>query len=475
MPFPAHTRVTVHGPADDVRRLARSAAAVDEAMVPTDQFHEWFTDRGRRNRYQVRRAPIDRLHGWRTDPATGNLEHLSGRFFSVQGLEVSTAHRETREWAQPIIVQPEVGILGILVKEFGGVLHCLMQAKTEPGNVNALQLSPTVQATRSNYTRVHRGNAIPYLEYFDGEDAARVMVHTLQSEQGASFLHKRNRNMVVEATGDVPVRDGFCWLTLGQLNALLAKDNLVHMDARSVMSVIPVAAPPAAASAPDDFRGALARSLADQPRHHTGLLSWFTGVKSRRALDRRLVPLDSIGGWRREADRISHESGKYFSVIGVDVEASDREVPSWSQPLLAPARRGVLGLLTRRVDGVLEVLVQARTEAGTLDVVELAPSVQCVPENYEGVGGRLAPGLLGQIPSGPDPRIRFDAIHSEEGGRFYHAENRYVIAEIGGDFPEELPDGHAWATVRELNELVRHGHYLNVEARCLLACLHSLL
>ena len=53
------------------------------------------------------------------------------------------------------------------------MLHCLMQAKMEPGNVNPLQLSPTVQATRSNYTQVHRGTGTRYLEYFVGPTAAR--------------------------------------------------------------------------------------------------------------------------------------------------------------------------------------------------------------------------------------------------------------------------------------------------------------
>ena len=42
----------------------------------------------------------------------------------------------------------------------------LLQAKAEPGNINKIQISPTVQATKSNYTRVHGGKEIPYLRYF---------------------------------------------------------------------------------------------------------------------------------------------------------------------------------------------------------------------------------------------------------------------------------------------------------------------
>ncbi|CAM5359048.1 GDP-mannose 4,6-dehydratase [Streptomyces cyaneofuscatus] len=88
-------------------------------------------------------------------------------------------------WHQPIIVQPEVGILGILVKEFDGVPHFLMQAKMEPGNSNLLQISPTVQATRSNYTKAHKGADVRYLEYFRGPRQGRVLADVLQSEHQA--------------------------------------------------------------------------------------------------------------------------------------------------------------------------------------------------------------------------------------------------------------------------------------------------
>ena len=37
----------------------------------------------------------------------------------------------------------------------------LLQAKVEPGNINKIQISPTVQATRSNYLRIHGGKTIP--------------------------------------------------------------------------------------------------------------------------------------------------------------------------------------------------------------------------------------------------------------------------------------------------------------------------
>lgn len=476
MPYPVKQAQRSRTDTDDIAtRFAKSAVAHDTSVMSTTQFHAWFAEHTRTNRCQATPAPLDQLDGWLTNQETGDLEHRSGRFYTIAGLDVVTEDQQSKSWSQPIIVQAEIGILGILVKEIDGVLHFLMQAKVEPGNINGLQLSPTIQATRSNYTRVHQGSAIPYLEYFDAPQTGRTLVHSLQSEQGASFLNKRNRNMIVEVTEDLPALTGFCWLTLAQLHELLRIKNLVHMDARSVMSVMPPAAWAHAlpALSEDSFRGAIARSLTAPEGLANGtddLMSWFTRIKAQRSLSRRLIPLNQVKSWNRTPDRIFHEEGKYFSVLGVDVEASYREVQRWSQPLIAPICQGIVAFLTKQIDGVLYVLVQARTEAGTFDVVELGPSVQCVPGNHPGSKPRFLDYALAAGPA----QIRFDAVHSEEGGRFYHAENRYLIIEADDDFPTEAPEGYAWATVGELTQLVQHGLYINIEARCLLACLHSL-
>ncbi|MET7767018.1 NDP-hexose 2,3-dehydratase family protein [Streptomyces sp. NPDC005393] len=119
--------------------------------LPAEALLSWLDVRRRANRLAVERVPFRELSGWEFDDGTGNLRHTSGHFFSIEGLRVRTDHCWFGSWTQPIIVQPEIGILGLLVKRFDGVLHVLVQAKNEPGNIRGLQLSPTVQATRSNY------------------------------------------------------------------------------------------------------------------------------------------------------------------------------------------------------------------------------------------------------------------------------------------------------------------------------------
>ncbi|UVS78692.1 NDP-hexose 2,3-dehydratase family protein [Actinokineospora sp. UTMC 2448] len=452
-------------------RLAESVWTPDSPRLPSAQFPAWLAERAAATEFAVAPIPFERARGWGFDERTGDLRHASGRFFAVEGLAVASAQGD---WEQPIIVQPEIGILGIVVKEFDGVLHCLMQAKVEPGNVNGVQLSPTVQATHSNYTRVHQGREIPYLELFTRRANARVLVDVLQSEQGSWFLHKRNRNMVVEVTEDIPTLDDFCWLTLGQLQAMLRVDNLVNMDARTVLSCLPFARPGAPADA-DPFVTALTRSLdpALGARHRDAdVRSWFTEAKTRSELTVRRRPLDGVAGWSRDGERIGRADGRHFQIIAVDVTAGSREVSRWSQPLLAPAERGVVAFLARRFDGVLHFLVHARVQHGYLDRVEMAPTVQCLPGSHPDPAVR--PRFLDYLLGIDAARIRYDVLQSEEGGRFHHAVNRYVVAEVDADFPAEVPPDYLWVALHQLIELLRHSHYLNVEARSLVTCLHSL-
>ncbi|WP_149179189.1 NDP-hexose 2,3-dehydratase family protein [Streptomyces sp. TRM49041] len=447
---------------DLAARLARSAAAVGHGHhLRTADVPGWLAERARAHRFAVRKVPLDRLDGWSFAPGTGDLVHHSGRFFSVRGLAATVDEGPFGSWRQPIIHQPEVGILGILAKEFDGVLHFLMQAKMEPGNPNLLQLSPTVQATRSNYQRVHEGAGVKYLEHFADPSRGQVLADSLQSEHGSWFYRKANRNILVETDAETPRHDDFCWLTLGQIGELLRLDHVVNMDARTVLSCFPMAVPEPGALHSD-----------------TELLSWFTAERARHDIDARLIPLARADGWQRDAEGgIGRPDGRYFRVTGVTVEAGNREVTGWSQPLIEPCGTGVAAFVFRRLGGVPHVLVNAKVEAGYLDTIELAPTVQATPGNWEHLPPEDRPPFLDAVLAAAPERIRYEAVHSEEGGRFLNASIRYLFVEADSQGAAEeataVPPGYQWATVDQLNALTAHGHYVNVQARTLLACLNA--
>lgn len=223
---------------DEELMMLKSALALDTAIHSMEEIFSWIEARRKATRYQVRPISFAELKGWYFHSQTGNLQHESGRFFSIEGVRVRTNWGFVSEWDQPIICQPEVGFLGILCKKINGILHFLLQAKIEPGNIGGIQIAPTLQATKSNYTQVHQGTRPRYLEYFLSPDDSRVHLDVLQSEQGSKYLRKRNRNIILEVDGGIPVEEDFCWMTLGQIGLLLKQDNLINMDTRTVISCI---------------------------------------------------------------------------------------------------------------------------------------------------------------------------------------------------------------------------------------------
>ncbi len=454
-------------------------------MTSNEELHDWLNEQEKNVSMVVERIPFDAMRGWRFSPDKKALAHDSGRFFRIEGVRATRKSTgispEITDWTQPIINKPEIGIIGYLAKEFDGVLHFLVQAKVEPGNLKQLQLSPTVQATRSNYTKVHGGASTPYLDYFLEPGRGHAIADVLQSEQGSWFLRKRNRNMIVETTDEVPVRDNFRWVTLSQIRDLLTLPNVINMDSRSVLSCLPfpdTGWPEDLAHNPEtEFSAHMRRSLCatGQGCHNTSseIVSWLSDIKRGTDVSVDPVALNAMGEWEISPFDIAHRHDKYFRIIAVSVQTGQREVSTWSQPLLAPYGIGVIAFVTRRINGLPHVLARAAVEPGLHDVVEIGPTVQCNPANYADLPANRRPPFLDYVLGAAD-NVRYDVLHSEEGGRFYHAECRYMLVASDDDpFPEAHPD-FRWMTIGQLLAAQHHGNYLNVEARSLIACLHSL-
>lgn len=444
---------------------------------------DWIGQRNREVDVKINTTAFRDLRNWSFDPLTGNLRHDSGKFFSIEGIHVVVDAGQRREWTQPIINQPEIGILGIISKEIGGVLCFLLQAKIEPGNVNHVQLSPTLQATRSNYSQIHKGKKPLYLDYFKSAKRSQIILDQLQSEQGARFLRKRNRNIILKIEQEVPLTDDFRWLTLGQIKTLMSHDNIVNMDTRTVLSGLPYHVFLGRLST-YEFNGFMERSgvgplscglfvseLALAGRHTIDdVLFWLSELKAKYELVVDRIPLKQVKDWHVGETEISREDHRFFRVLGVEVIIANREVCSWCQPLVEPMQEGLCAFIIKKINGVYHFLVQAKIECGNFDVVEMAPTVQCLTDRYL-VANAVQPPYLDYVLKASRAQIIFDTRQSEEGGRFYHEQNRNMLVEADGGFPEAVNENFMWLTLGQIKEFLRFNNYLNIQARSLIAAL----
>ncbi len=460
----------------------KSALSLSGKTKDIDEVINWLKEQNSSVSVNITKTRFDKLDKWAYDSKTGSLRHESGKFFSIDGIKIQTNWGAIHEWEQPIINQPEIGYLGFITKEFDGILHFLVQAKIEPGNVNFVQLSPTLQATHSNYSQVHNGRKPLYLEYFQNAKTEQVLLDQLQSEQGARFLKKRNRNIIIKIDEEVEVFNNFIWLTLGQIKHLMQIDNLVNMDTRTVISGIPFGEYTEQVVGMFNFFGihnnfnkkqnAFLKSALVSDNYYNSLdsiIAFITKQKSTYDLEISNIDLKKLSNWVYSESSISHINKKYFSVIPVKVEIGNREVVNWCQPMIEPAQEGLCAFICREINGILHFVVQSKLECGNRDIIEFAPTVQCLTGDYRETKTGSLP-FLDKVLNARKEQVVFDSYQSEEGGRFYKEQNRNMLIIID-DLEIKLPENYIWMTLSQLYSFLKFNNFLNIQARSLIAAI----
>ncbi len=432
----------------------------EEPLHSMAEILAWLEERKSSQRVRIGMISLAECDPWEYDEGEGSIRRRDGSFFSICGVEA--VWPDGRKSAQPMILQPEIGYLGIVCKKIRGLWHFLMQAKIEPGNINHVQISPTIQATKSNFTRRHGGKEPPYLDLFRRMSRRDILVDQIQSEQSSRFLGKRNRNVIIRTEEDIPELPSHRWMTLGQIRACMRVDNLVNMDTRTVFSCMPYV------FMMDSVRGYAPEFMKSMSSiRHPDMIDIYlraNNYKMFQAPEIRRTPLLALPGWGFEGNRFRAEGGAPFDIVFCRLNIEGREVVRWNQPLFAARGKATFGLICRVREGKYEALVSLRPEAGCFDTVELGPSVQEEP-GAEKTRDSVAEAFFEKL--GEERRVMTDVILSEEGGRFYHEQNRNVILRT----EEEIlfdPDRYVWAALGTLNALTQLNNCLNIQLRNLL-------
>lgn len=441
----------------------------EDTMWSMDEILDWIAKQNESTHVAIEKIEFEKDGFWYYDKAEKGIVNRNRSFFKITGLK---KYGQDEYLEQPIIVQNEIGYLGIICKEIKGVLYFLMQAKIEPGNINKIQISPTIQATKSNFMQAHGGREPAYLEYFRSESKYEVIVDQIQSEQSSRFYGKRNRNIIIKVEEDIQVLPSHKWMTLGQIKELMKIDNLVNMDTRTVIASIPFAL--------RDFE--YKEILYIQTKFQNQMFSnSFFSLPDGQAVNRiyqymnefkmldksqiQLVDLYSLESWRLIDNREFSKLGEEFKVVYCDISIDGREVKSWRQPLLEACGIAIFGLIYTTVNNKMKFLVQTISEVGCFDRIEIGPSVQigAIQKNLSKVDQFFLEKY------NKNEGVVFSKLFSEEGGRFYHEQNRNVLMYVDYRELEKLPNGYFWVDFASLNTMIQFNNCLNIQLRNLLS------
>ncbi len=197
------------------------------------------------------------------------------------------------------------------------------------------------------------------------------------------------------------------------------------------------------------------------------ILAWLKERQKSYPVTVEEVGVNDLQGWKADPQtgNIAHDSGKFFSIIGVKVTgAADREVPSWSQPMLKQEEVGISGVIMQTRGGVTRYLFYAKFEPGNINRVQISPALQVSEGNlslaHKGKRPRLA-----EYFDGTKAKLVASVTGVEDGGRFYHKVNRSMLVEI--DESEEVPitPDYIWLTLPQIKKLLRVDLVVNSLAR----------
>lgn len=438
------------------------------SLHKTEELLEWIEERNKLLYVRLEKISLNECTPWFYDKSLGEIRNTKRTFFQITGLR--QIYPDGKIIEQPIIIQDEIGFLGIICCKINDVWHYLMQAKIEPGNVNTVQLSPTIQATKSNFTQQHGGAKPAFLDLFLNMNTKNVLVDQIQSEQSSRFLGKRNRNVILISDEQLEETDSHKWMTLSQIKEFMHYDNLVNMDTRTVLSCIPYVL--------------LEDEVADIPFENKDLFN-----KSAKSLDRQTIveiyskindfkmfnkpilkrkPLYELQNWKIVDNAFKNINGYPFEVIFCKISIEGREVTNWNQPLFAATGIATFGLLCCNDCGVYKFLVKIKPEIGCFDGVEIGPTVQEEADSLE-IKDSVSKFFFDKLSK--KDKIISDVILSEEGGRFYQEQNRNVIIQIDKNELQEIPEGYIWSDYGTLNILTQVNNCLNIQLRNLLSIL----
>jgi oxidase EvaA len=407
----------------------------------------WLNKVKKQHKLIVKIVNLDQLKKWKISKS--EIYHESKKFFKIIGLKInSNFYKEN--WNQPIIVQNEVGILGI-IKNLKTKKY-LLQAKVEPGNINKMQLAPTVQATKSNYRQVHGGSKVPYIEHFL---KLKKIERYNQPEQGFRYLNKFNSNILLELKNNIKIKENFHWFSKNEIRMLVSKKkNMINMDTISIFS-------------------SFIKKIKFNYSINTNkkIYSWLSQLDKNFYLKTKIIDLKKINKWSVNNKKISHKSKKHFSIIGINITANKREVQNWSQPILKGKDLAFAGFLKAKFNNtnhylcryILKPGLKKSTIGCTINTSDINNYQECLNDT----GKYFVKNFF--LSQQFKKNIIFDNILSDEGGRFYKCQIRYMIIAIKNPEIIDIPKNYLWLSYNQMIEMI-YNKKLDIESRLLFGC-----
>ena len=410
--------------------------------MKTTLLNNWIRKQKKINNMEVSRVNFNEMDKWIFDQS--KIYNKNKNFFSIFPYKFTKNNKFF--FYQPLIIQKEVGILGILKKKINFIDYYLLQAKVEPGNVNNIQLSPTVQATKSNFLQKHGGKKTRYLDFFIRKNSNTNIITNLKlSEQGTRYYEKFNQNILIDIKKKkLKSFSNFIWVTKENLISLIKRKNFLNMDTISVLS------------------GSIKPNLADYPENHLNIIiKKINDFKKKNKLIKEKIHFDKLKNWKIFKDKIYDINKDFFSIIALSVKTNSREVRKWDQPIISDHSTSINGFLLKNINNTNHYLLQVVQEPG-FNFPKFTSTI-CI-KNYN-LNKHYKNHYINFFKK---KNVLMNVVNSDEGGRFFKNETRNIISIVSSKKKIITKNNYIWASHNQIVSLISR-NLLSIESRNLFA------
>ena len=408
------------------------------------KFRNWFSSANKLSKPRVYQIDIKKLKKWNFAETT--IHHTSNKFFNFKYYEIQSNDGKISEtYYSPFIIQKEVGILGILAKKFKNEYKYLLQAKFEPGNINKIQISPTLQATKSNYTKVHKGKSANFVSFFLNAIIKKNYIFKKKlPEQGTRYINKFNQNIIIEIKNEyIKVPKNFLWVSKNEIKNLLKKNNLLNMDTLSVLSCV-----------------VKKESQSTSYCTNNEIKDKISAFNKSHNQKKKLLSLINLKGWEYKNKKIVNLKKEYFSIIGIRTITNSREIKSWDQPIIKEYHKGIVGFIVKKFNNSIHYYMQIVKEPGYVNPL-LTASICIKDFSIKDYNKNFFIKILKKTNKS---KVLFKKTLSEEGGRFFHKQNQNIIIEVKNNIYNIQKKNYSWISHNQMVDLIKKGT-ISIEAR----------
>jgi oxidase EvaA len=212
--------------------------------------------------------------------------------------------------------------------------------------------------------------------------------------------------------------------------------------------------------------------LHDRNSFHTDeeLQAWIDGIRAHSQVELHRKDVNKLNNWHVDPDTgvISHDSGEFFSIIGVEIVNAQREVSGWDQPFVYQKEMGVLGIVRSTFDGVHHYLLHAKAEPGNTHLFQISPTLQATYSNLKTAHGGRVPLFSDFFIDAPAETVLYQRWLAEDGGRFFLKSNLNMLVHADADALPEIPDEYRWFTLSQVKRFLLMDNYINPHVRSIL-------